>query len=364
MDKRNVAIIGATGVIGQQFVEVLDKHPWFEISTLAASARSAGKTYFDAIKERKYVDLKNISEENLQKKVVDVNDINPKSLDEEIIFSALPAENAMEIDPRFAKHKHVVSTSSAFRYDDDVPILIPDINPDHIEIMKTQEKRGWKGSVSAIPNCTTDGLVISLKPIYEKFGVKTLFMTSLQALSGAGEKGVRKDSEYRKIMIKNVLPFINKEEEKVQKEVLKILGKCENGKIVNANIDIYATCTRVQVEDGHTETVFIETEKECSVDDIKDVLKNYVGEPQKLKLPSAPEKPIVVFDDPLPGKYETFRPQPRLDAEEFGGMVTFVGRLRKVKDKIGYVLLSHNTKRGGAKGAVLNAEFLVAKKFI
>jgi aspartate-semialdehyde dehydrogenase len=364
MNKRKVAVIGATGVLGQQCVEVLDKHPWFEISVLSASERSAGKSYFDAIKDRKYIDLDKISEDNLEKKVVDVSKINPKKLDAEIVFSALPAENAKEIDPKFAKYKHVFSTSSAFRYEPDVPILIPEVNPEQIELMKAQEKRGWKGSMSAISNCTTAGLVISLKPIHEKFGVKTLFMTSLQALSGAGEKGVREDSEYRKIMEKNVIPFIEKEEEKVQKEVKKIFGTCEKGRIVDSSIDIYCTCTRVFVEDGHTEAVFVETEKECSADEVKNLLKNFVGEPQKLKLPSAPAKPIIVFDDPIPEKYETYKPQPRFDVEKFGGMVTFVGRIRKIKDKIGYILLSHNTKKGGAKGAVFNAEFLVAKKFI
>jgi len=360
MEKLNVGIVGATGVIGQEFVESLFNHPWFEISSLYASRRTAGKKYADALKDRMYVNI--LPQEILEMEVYNIDDLASHKLD--VCFSGLPSDIGKDVESKIAENIDLISTSAAFRYTPEVPILIPEVNPEHAEIIKFQkERRGWK-SLTAISNCTTRTLVIPLKPIYDNWGIESLHMTSMQAKSGAGEKGIREDSEYRRFASKNLLPFIENEEPKVVKETKKILGKYENGKIIDASMKIYPTCTRVDVEDGHTESVSIKTKKACSVEEVKNAFKNFTGLPQKLDLPSAPEKPIIIYDEPTSGIYDTYRPQPRLDSEAGGGMITSVGRIRNVEDEISFVTCSHNTKIGGAKGAVLNAEYLLKKGFL
>ncbi|MFH1473350.1 MAG: aspartate-semialdehyde dehydrogenase [Candidatus Aenigmatarchaeota archaeon] len=359
MDKLRVGIVAATGVIGQQFVESLYKHPWFEIAGLYASERSAGKKLGEAIKGREYGD---IPEEILEMRVYPTQDIFNHKID--LCFSGLEADVGRKIEPKIAEYTHMISTSSAFRLDSDVSILLPHVNPEHAEIVRTQKKkRGWE-SLSTISNCTTRTLVLPLKPIYDNWGIKELHMGSMQALSGAGEEGVRKNSVYRTIAEANVIPFIPGEEEKVDVETKKILGSYENGRIVDAEMRIYPACNRVPVEDGHTENVFVKTREECSVDDVMKALKNFTGMPQKLKLPSAPERPIVVFGDPTSGIYETYRPQPKIDAEAGKGMITSVGRVRKVHDEIAFVTCSHNTRIGGADGAILIGEYLHKTDYI
>lgn len=360
MEKFRTAIIGATGVVGQQFVVALQDHPWFELSYLAASKRSAGKTYHNALKDEQTGAVRWFCNEVPEKKVLEltvfgVEQINVNAID--ILFSAVESHVAKYIEPKFAKDKPVISTASAFRYDKDVAILIPGINSEHVELVNVQRrKRKWKGFISPIPNCTTTGLAITLKPLCLAFGVKKVIMTSMQAISGAG----RSPGVMALDILDNVIPYISEEEEKVQRETLKILGNCCGETIVPADIKLSCTCTRVNVMDGHTESVFVSLKKDCSINDVKEAFRNYDGGLTRLNLPSAPERMIVVKEDP-------FRPQPRLDRDAFGGMATTIGRIRKdntLENGIKYVLVSHNTKMGAAKGAVLVAEYLIKNQYV
>ncbi len=354
------AIVGATGVVGQQFVIALQGHPWFEISCLAASERSAGKTYNEALQDEKTGALRWFCEERPEQSVLEMRvenaaEIKPASFD--LIFTAIEAEQALELEPKFAKETPVISTAASFRYAPDVPILVPGVNPEHAKLIEIQrKKRNWKGFIAPIPNCTATGLVVSLKPIYDNFGLNMVLMTSMQAVSGAG----RSPGVLAFDIIDNVIPFIPKEEEKVQNEARKILGDYEKGKVINAGFKVSCTCTRVNVKDGHTESVFVSTKKHCDVEDVKNAMKKFSPILRKSDLPSAPKEMIVVLDDP-------FRPQPKLDRNTHGGMATVVGRIRKddaLGNGIKYVLVSHNTKMGAAKGAVLVAESLVKANYI
>lgn len=360
MDKLKTTIIGATGVVGQQFVVALQSHPWFEITRLAASERSAGKTYREALKDERTKASRWFCDETPEERVLDmtVEDASKTDVSHmDVVFSAVESEVAQELEPKFAKTTPVISTARAFRYDDDVPVLVPGVNSEQAEVINVQRKRrDWKGFISPQPNCTTTGLVITLKPLYDSFGVDRVIMTSLQALSGAG----RSPGVIALDILDNVIPYIPREEEAVQVETLKILGKYDGGRIKPADIRLSCTCTRVQVMDGHTESVFVDTKKSCTIEDAKKAFASFGRNLVGLKLPSAPEKLIVVNDDP-------FRPQPRLDRNTYDGMATTVGRIRKdnVFEKgIKYVLVSHNTKMGAAKGAVLVAEYLTKEKYI
>jgi len=354
VDKLKTAIVGATGVIGQQFVVALQDHPWFEISTLAASKRSAGKSYLEAIKDpetraiRWFCDNQP-KQDVLEMKVDDATKLNLSDID--IIFSAVESKVARELEPKYAKRKPVVSTASAFRYEEDVPILVPGVNSEHVKIIDVQrKKRGWKGFITTQPNCTTTGLVITLKPLQDIFGLKMVIMTSLQAVSGGG----RSPGVAALDIMGNVIPYIPKEEEKVQMETKKILGEYIGEKIEASKTKVSCTCTRVNVKDGHTEAVFVSVGRDCTKEEVKRAFERFGGDLKNLKLPSAPEKMIVVKDDP-------FRPQPRLDRNTYDGMATTVGRIRKDEaliNGIKYILLSHNTKMGAAKGAVFVTEYL------
>jgi len=355
----NAAILGATGVIGQELIIALQNHPWYEITKIAASKRSAGKEYKNAITDEEgslswYCD-EYPSDEILNMKVEEVSEFDAKSVD--VIFTALESDVSKSVEPKLAKIRPVISTASAFRHEKDVPILIPGINSEHSKILNDQKKRrGWEGFIAPIPNCTTTGLVITLKPMLDRFGLNIVLMTSLQALSGSGRNpGVRGLD-----IIDNVIPFIPEEEYKVQKETLKILGKYENGKILPADVKVSCTCTRINVKDGHTESVFTSTKKESNIDTVKEAMSEYDGGLKTMRLPSSPNNLIVVNSD-------NYRPQPRFDRQIDDGMATIVGRIRSdsaLSNGIKYVLFSHNTKMGGAKGAVLVAEMLTKQEFI
>ena len=275
----------------------------------------------------------------------------------DIIFSAVESDQAKVLEPKFAREKAVISTASAFRYDDDVPMLIPGINSEHAKLINVQRKtRGWKGFITPIPNCTTTGLAITLKPIYESFGVNAVVMTSLQALSGAG----RSPGVIGLDILDNVIPYIVGEEEKVERETQKILGNLAGDSISSASFNVSCTCTRINVREGHTESVFVSTRKTCAVDEVARTMREYSGSAGETELPSAPRHIIIVHDDP-------FRPQPRLDRDAEDGMATVVGRIRKdnvLENGIKYLLVSHNTKMGAAKGAVLVAELLIRDGYI
>ena len=353
-------IIGATGIVGQQFLVALRGHPWIEIATLAASERSAGRSYKEAISDTQSGALRWFCQESLVEEVMGMPVQNAAQMDVsalDIIFSAIESDQAKILEPKFAREKAVISTASAFRYDKDVPILIPGINSEHAKLIDVQRKtRGWKGFVTPIPNCTTAGLAITLKPIHESFGVNAVIMTSMQALSGAG----RSPGVMGLDILDNVIPFIAGEEEKVQRETQKILGSLAGNSISTAKFNVSCTCTRVNVREGHTESVFVSTEKACEASDIARAMREYVGLPGDIDLPSAPKHIIIVREDP-------FRPQPRLDRDAEAGMATVVGRIRKdnvLKNGIKYVLVSHNTKMGAAKGAVLVAELLIRDGYI
>jgi len=343
------AILGATGVAGQQFIEALRGHPWFEISGLYASERSAGKTYGEACTWRSPVPLAEATAETAVRHTDSiVNDID----EYDVIFSALPSEVAKELEGACAQHKPVISTASAYRYEDDVPILVPEVNADHAPLVRRQQKeRGWKGCVVPGPNCTAMGLIVALKPIQETIGIRRVIMTSLQALSGAGHPGHPSLDVHD-----NVIPFISKEEEKVQLETLKTLGRYDNGKIQFAQFKVSCTCTRVPVLDGHTLSVFVETDGPFAPDDYAAAIEKFNQKCSERfgDLPSAPARTIVL-------KKEQNRPQPRLDRDLDGGMATIVGRVRPdeaLGTGIKFVCLSHNAKKGAAKGELLAAEYL------
>ncbi len=349
--KKKVALVGATGIAGQQFVAALADHPWFEITRLFGSSRSAGKTFGDAIRDEKtgarrwWCEVEPSAELSAMR-VDNSADFDGDGVD--VVFTAIEADVARELEPRLAKKVPVISTASAFRYEDDVPILVPGVNGDHARLLTVQQKkRGWKGYVTPIPNCTTTGLVIALKPIHDAFGVQKVIVTSMQGISGAG----RSPGVVALDIIDNIVPYIPKEEEKVARETKKIFATLGEGGLRDAGFVVSATCTRAAVIDGHTESVFVSTENPATPEAVAEVMRAFDG---GSSLPSAPKRWIIVHDDP-------FRPQPRLDRDAEGGMATSVGRLRTdpvLDNGIKFVLVSHNTKMGAAKGAVLVAEQL------
>ena len=355
MDKKRVAIIGVTGSVGQEFVHSLHNHPWFKVTQIAASNRSAGKKYLDAIRDPSGIiswDVGGEIPEYIKEMTVKtVDELDVSQLD--LVFSAVESEAARDIESKMAADLPVISTSSAHRYEDDVPILIPGINDEHAELLEIQKKnRNWKGWIAPLPNCTTTGLAITLKPLLEKYGAKKVLMTSMQAISGGGRSGVSAMG-----ITDNIIPYIPKEEGKVKLETRKILGKLKDGKIEDADIRVSCTCTRVPVLDGHTESVFVETTKEIDPMKAKDTYDQYNKEISVAGLPSAPEKYYAFHEDPT-------RPQPRMERSVGDGMTTTIGRVEKEElfdHGLKYILFSHNKKMGSAKGAVLLAEMLYKK---
>ncbi len=355
--KKRVAVIGVTGAVGQEFVESLKDHPWFEITQIAASERSAGKKYIDAIRDPDSGIIRwqvSCQVPDYIKDVVvrKIEEIDTSQLD--LVFSAVESVAARAIEERYAKDVPVISTSSAFRYEEDVPILIPGINDEHADLLDSQKKnRNWKGWVAPLPNCTTTGLVITMKPLYEKFGAKRVMMTSMQAISGAG----RSPGVSAMDVTDNIIPYIPKEEGKVRIETKKILGKLIDGKIQPADIKVSCTCTRVPVIDGHTESVFVETTQDIDPTIAKAAYDEYNKMISVAGLPSSPKDYYAVHEDPT-------RPQPRIERDVGGGMTTTIGRLEKEElfdHGLKYMLFSHNKKMGSAKGAVLLAEMLYKK---
>lgn len=362
MEKIKAGVLGATGMVGQRYIKLLENHPWFEVTYVAASPRSAGKPYKDAVSSRWLIG------EDIPAGVADltVEDANePKralgkcafvfsalEMDKEAI-KALEAAYAAEGIP-------VVSNASANRWTEDVPMLVPEINSSHLAVIEEQKKHhGWnRGFIAVKPNCSLQTYMMPLHALISAgYPVKRMIVTTLQAVSGAGYPGVSGFD-----MIDNIVPYIGGEEEKTEKECLKILGTVRGGKIENASLPLVSsTCTRVSVVDGHTACVSLEFDlpenKKPSLAEIEKIWTSYRSVPQELSLPSAPEHPIVV-------RHEENRPQPRRDRETEKGMACVIGRLRPcpVFD-VKFVALSHNTKRGAALGGILNAELLKAKGF-
>lgn len=340
-----VGILGATGSVGQKFVELLQDHPWFEIISLAASSKSAGKKYGTL------VPLKIHGPEFERIANMDVVETNP-DLPCRLVFSALDAKVAGEIEEKFARAGYiVVSNARNHRYDPDVPLLIPDINPEHLQIV---HKQTWSGGMIVTnPNCSTTGLAMALKPLYDSFGIDAVHVVTMQAISGAGYPGLSAMD-----ISENVIPLIGGEEEKMETEPLKILGKFEGNKIAPAEFIISASCNRVPVIDGHMESVSVKLSKPVNEAEIIGAWEEYRSLPQELALPFAPKKPIHYFDAPD-------LPQPRLQRNLENGMAVSIGRLRKctILD-YKFVLLVHNTVRGAAGGAILNAELMIAQKIL
>ena len=344
-----VGILGATGTVGQRFIQLLHQHPWFEITWLAASDRSAGKAYAEAVKWNLATPIPaNITG-------VKVSAAAPDSSTPKLVFAALDATAAQQIEPAFAEAGHaVVSNSSAFRMAEDVPLIIPEVNGDHVSLIKTQKwykKNG--GFMVTNPNCSAIGLVLALAPLHRRFGIDKVFVATMQAISGAGYPGVPSMD-----ILGNVIPYIAKEEDKMEAESRKLLGSLDGSRIIDADLTLSAHCNRVAVEDGHTESISLKLRKPSTAEEIIAAWNEFRCLPQKLKLPTAPEQPIF---------YETApdRPQPRLDRDRGRGMSAVVGRLRPCNIfDWKFTVLSHNTIRGAAGAAVLNGELLKAQGYL
>lgn len=344
--KKRVGILGATGLVGQRLINMLRDHPYFEVSALAASDRSEGKRYADACAWKLPCSLPAAATE------IRVRPCQPP-LDCDVVIASLPSEIALEAEAAFAAAGYpVISNSSAYRMHDDVPLIVPEINPDHLGMIEGQRrKRGYdRGFMITNPNCSTIALVLALAPLAQRFGLEAVMVTTMQAVSGAGYPGVASID-----ITDNVLPFIGGEEEKVESEPQKIMGRLVGAQIEPAPFKVSAQCHRVNVQDGHLEAVRVKLSRQASVEEVTDALASFHGLPQELRLPSAPERPVVV-------RAEKDRPQPRLDRDAEQGMATVVGRI--ARDTIfdyKFTLLGHNTVRGAAGAALLNAELLVAK---
>ncbi len=346
--KLPVGILGATGIVGQRFVQMLERHPWFEITWLAASDRSEGRPYAEAARWR--------MKTAIPARIAEMH-VSPAKPDgaPKIIFAALDSGIAAELEPRFAEAGcAVITNSSALRMQADVPLVIPEVNGGHIKLLECQTwRRKSGGFVVTNPNCSAIGLVLALAPLHQQFGLKTVMAVTMQAVSGAGYPGVASLD-----ILGNVIPYIAKEEEKMEEETLKLLGRLNGSRVEPAAFSMSAQCNRVAVEDGHTESVSVLLRDKAASEEIVALWNNFRGEPQQLRLPSAPEQPIVYLRAPD-------RPQPRFDADCGAGMTTSVGRLRPcgVLDWK-FTVLSHNTIRGAAGAALLNAELLKAQGYL
>ena len=352
-----VAVIGCTGMAGRNLVVALDQHPWFKITSLHGS-RNVNRLYRELIK----ISPGLLSEDVLNCKVSTVDDLENNIDSIDVIFSAIPSVNAALIEGKLAEFKPVISTASAFRYDSDVPILLPVVNGNHYKAILTQKRlRNWKGFVCTGPNCTTVGLAVALAPIYRKFGLNSVHLVSMQAISGAGYPGVPSFD-----ILGNIIPHIENEEEKVKNEIKKIFASIETVAIKpNWNypdFEIDCKCNRVPVITGHTISVFFQTKLATDVEEIQNTLRNYKGDTDELHLPHHPDPVIHVFNSDSP-----YRPQPRLEFHSpKTGMTTFIGGLESSSFENGFkmTILSNNLELGAGSGAVLNAEYLVNKGLI
>ncbi len=348
MNKIKVGVLGATGAVGQRFVQLLEGHPWFEISALAASGRSAGKPYGEACRWLLSTPMP-AAVQNMT-----VQPCEPE-LDAGLVFSALPGDQARTVEKSFAQAGYVVSSNtSTHRMEPDVPLLIPEVNPEHLALIELQRRnRGSAGFIVTNPNCSTIALVLALKPLHDAFGLDKVMVTTMQAISGAGYPGVSSLD-----ILDNVIPYIGGEEAKMESEPLKLLGTWTGDGVQNADFAISAQCNRVHVLDGHLEAVSIALREKVTVDDLIAAFEQFRAEPQELGLPSAPAHPVVVHRG-------VDRPQPRRDRDIEGGMASIVGRIRPcpILD-YKFVVLGHNTIRGAAGCAILNAELLKVKGYL
>lgn len=343
MTKFRVGILGATGMVGQRFIQLLEDHPQFEVTAVAASDRSQGKSYSDACTWRLAGEMPSF--------VTSMKVQAPEPpLDCDLVFSSLPGDIARDTEGSFAAAGYpVISNSSAFRMDENVPLLIPEVNHEHLGLLARKQYDSG-GYIVTNPNCSTIGLVLALAPLQIRFGVESTIATTLQAISGAGYPGVASLD-----IIDNVLPYIGGEEEKMETETTKILGTFKDDQIIAAPMKVSAQCHRVHVSDGHMVAARVKLKQKASVEDLREAFVSYSALPQELGLHSAPKSPLLVRD-------EQDRPQPKVDRDAGNGMSVTIGRLRE--DNVldyRFVSLSHNTVRGAAGAAILNAELLVAK---
>lgn len=344
MPSIEVGILGATGMVGQQFIALLADHPWFKVTYLGASERSAGKAFKDAAAWR----LPNLLPDAVAKRVVEnaAPGTAPK-----LVFSGLDSSVAGEIEAEFAKAGHiVVSNSRNYRMVDTVPLLIPEVNAEHLALLDMQgEAQGWKGRIITNPNCSTVAIAMALAPL-RQFGIEKTMVTTLQAISGAGYPGVPSWD-----ILGNIIPFISGEEEKIETETRKILGTLGSGKVQDHPVVLSATTTRVLVRDGHSCSISVGLTQKPTPEAVIEAWRSFRGRPQELGLPTAPKQPVVYLE-------EANRPQPTLDAGREGGMAVSVGRLRRCPlFDYKFMALGHNTIRGAAGVAILNAELLHAE---
>jgi len=347
-NKLSVGILGATGIVGQRFIQMLERHPWFEVAWLAASDRSEGRPYAEAVRWR----LKTAIPADVAR--MTLAPAKPEGAPK-IIFAALDSSIARELEPQFAAGGcAVVSNSSALRMQADVPLVIPEVNADHIRLIDKQSWRSKSGGyVVTNPNCSAIGLALALAPLHRRFTLETVMAVTMQAVSGAGYPGVPSLD-----ILGNVIPYIANEEEKMEEETQKLLGTLNGARIDPAPFAMSAQCNRVAVEDGHTESIAVRLKQKAQPQEIIAAWNDFRAEPQQLRLPSAPEQPVVYMT-------AADRPQPRFDCDLGGGMTTAVGRLRKCNVlEWKFTSLSHNTIRGAAGAALLNAELLKAKGYL
>lgn len=341
MQKLPVAILGATGAVGQTFIRLLANHPWFYVAEVAASDRSAGKRYAEATKW-----IEGVMPTEVANLVVTTCD--PAAVKSKVVFSAMDAVAAAEVEPAFAQAgRFVLSNTKTFRMTEDVPLCIPEVNADHLSLLDVQRKKGWTGGVITNANCAATVACMALAPLHERWGVTEVFMATMQAVSGAGYPGVPSLD-----ILGNVIPYIGDEEPKLEREMQKMLGKVTGTGIEHAPFVVSAHANRVAVENGHTTALSIKLRSKPSVAQAIEALRSWKGHAVVRGLPSAPEHPLAVTDDPA-------RPQPRRDVMAGNGMTVTVGRVRE--DSIFHlklVAMGHNTIRGAAGGAVLNAEVL------
>lgn len=358
MEKFKVGVIGGTGMVGQRFITLMENHPWFDLTVIAASPRSAGRTYDDAVGIRWAMDIQ-IPDQAKKMVVMDAEaDIEKITEQVDFVFSAvdMKKDDILALEENYARHDcPVVSNNSAHRWTPDVPMVVPEVNPEHIEIIGAQRKRlGMKrGFIAVKSNCSIQSYVPALHPL-RGFGLERVLVCTYQAISGAGKTFATWPD-----MVDNLIPYIGGEEEKSEQEPMKVWGHMEQGVIVNAEKPaITAQCLRVPVSNGHTAAVFVDFKKLPSMDEMKAIWAEYRGRPQELKLPTAPEQFLQYFE-------ESDRPQVRLDRDLGGGMTVSVGRLRPdTQYNYKFVCLSHNTLRGAAGGAVELAELLCAEGYI
>lgn len=347
--KLRVGILGATGTVGQRFIQMLENHPQFVVTAVAASERSENKSYADATTWRLPCEMPEFV------KPLRVQAPQPP-LDCDIVFSSLPSEMAQAAEESFAQAGYpVISNSSSCRMQPDVPLLIPEVNHDHLRLLDSQRaSRGFTrgGFLVTNPNCSTVMIAMALAPLHHRFGVSAAIATTMQALSGAGYPGVASLDA-----TDNVLPYIASEEEKIERETLKILGRMNGAQVEHASFPVSAQCNRVNVSDGHLAAIRVKLARPATDSEIRDALASYTSLPQELRLHTAPQRPVIVRDEPD-------RPQPRLDRNAGDGMSVTIGRIfpDRVLD-FRFVALSHNTIRGAAGAAILNAELLAAKGY-